>query len=207
MSRIRKAPILKAYLALFICFSTKAVHLELVSDLSTSAFLAAFKRFVSRRGRCDNIHSDNGTNFSGASKELNRLAETATNHYYIKWHFIPPSSPHFGGLWESNIKRVKGHIARTIGEQVLTFEELYTLFTQVEAIMNSRPLCPLSEDPNDLNVLTPGYFLTMEPLNAPPEDLVQHVPNNRLSPKSIPDLMVSSEWLPSGQALAFSNAP
>ncbi|XP_060531495.1 uncharacterized protein LOC132705081 [Cylas formicarius] len=221
MSRIRKAPILKAYLALFICFSTKAVHLELVSDLSTSAFLAAFKRFVSRRGRCDNIHSDNGTNFSGASKELNRLAETAANHHYIKWHFIPPSSPHFGGLWESNIKTVKGHIARTIGEQVLTFEELYTLFTQVEAIMNSRPLCPLSEDPNDLNVLTPGHFLTMEPLNAPPEDLVQHVPiaflvgsfspnfTNRsgLDAKSIPNLMVSSEWLPSGQALAFSNAP
>ncbi|XP_060518951.1 uncharacterized protein LOC132697424 [Cylas formicarius] len=179
MSRIRKAPILKAYLALFICFSTKAVHLELVSDLSTSAFLAAFKRFVSRRGRCDNIHSDNGTNFSGASKELNRLAETAANHHYIKWHFIPSSSPHFGGLWESNIKTVKCHIVRTIGEQVLTFEKLYTLFTQVEAIMNSRPLCPLSEDPNDLNVLTPGHFLTMEPLNAPPEDLVQHVSNSR----------------------------
>jgi len=118
------------------------------------------------------VYSDCGTNFVKASKIL---IET------INWHFNPPSSPHFGGLWESNIKSVKTHLIRVIGKCVLTYEELYTLLTRTEAIVNSRPLTAISSDPNNLEALIPGHFLTLESLNAPPEPAITLVPSNRLS--------------------------
>lgn len=118
-----------------------------------------------------NIYSDNGTNFVKANKELKELHNmftTATEvekianmlaGQGISWHFIPPRAPHFGGLWEAAVKSFKYHCKRIIGNALLTFEEFSTISTQIEAILNSRPLIPLSEDPTDLSVLTPGHFL------------------------------------------------
>lgn len=171
----------KAYLCLFVCFSTKALHLELASSLSSEAFLAAFRRFIARRGRCSYIYSDCGTNFVGASKYIFQLMKTAAEEENIKWHFNPPSAPHFGGLWEAGIKSVKSHLLRVVGQQILTFEELSTVFTQIEALLNSRPICPISSDPNDLKALTPGHFLTLEPLTALPDEDVTGVQLNRLT--------------------------
>ena len=98
----------------------------------------------------------------------------------ITWRFNPPSAPHFGGLWEASIKSMKHHLRRIIGSSVFTLEEFYTLLSQVEACLNSRPLCPLSNDPNDLQVLTPGHFLTGESLTAIPEIDVTQMPASRL---------------------------
>lgn len=181
MSKGRGTRTTKAYLCLFVCLTIKAIHLELVSDLSASAFIAAFQRFVSRRGRCTDVYSDCGTNFVKANKMLMDFASSAAKRETINWHFNPPSSPHFGGLWESNIKSVKTHLIRVVGKCVLTYEELYTLLTRTEAIVNSRPLTAISSDPNDLEALTPGHFLTLESLNAPPEPDITLVPSNRLS--------------------------
>ncbi|XP_045457511.1 uncharacterized protein LOC123667716 [Melitaea cinxia] len=177
----RGAKIDKAYLCLFVCLSTKAVHLEVVSTLSTDGFIAALRHFVSRRGRCNVIHSDCGTNFVGAASQLASCMEQATNSERIAFKRNPPSSPHFGGVWEIQVKAAKSHLYRIVGDQTLTFEELTTLFTQIESILNSRPLCPLSSDPNDLNVLTPGHFLTLEPLTAVPDPDYSNVNLNRLS--------------------------
>ena len=111
----------KAYITLFICMTTKAIHLELVSDLTSDAFIAALKRFIARRGIPDHIFSDNGTNFRRASSSLHELYnlfhsngfEQTTQDFStaqgIKWSFIPPSAPHFLGLWESGVKSVKFH--------------------------------------------------------------------------------------------------
>lgn len=174
----------KGYIAIFVCLATKAIHLEVVSDMSTNTFLAAFRRFVSRRGRCAHMYSDNGTNFVGASKILQKEIYAATQNTKIQdevttlgteWHFIPPAAPHFGGLWEAGVKSMKHHLKRTIGETCLTYEEMSTLMHQIEACLNSRPLCPLTEDVNNLNVLTPGHFLVGRPLVEPPDPITTEI--------------------------------
>ncbi|XP_045474991.1 uncharacterized protein LOC123680913 [Harmonia axyridis] len=192
-ARLRGAVSTKAYLVVFICFSTKAVHLELASELSTPAFIAAYRRFVARRGHPSVIFSDNGTNFVGAHnylRDLGRLLSAPQHQQSLcdaasssgtDWRFIPPSSPHFGGLWEAAVKSAKHHLTRVIGEQKLTYEEFLTICTQVEAILNSRPLYLPSSDPSDFEALTPGHFLVFRSLTAPPDNDVSSVSVNRLS--------------------------
>ncbi|XP_036317844.1 uncharacterized protein LOC118732845, partial [Rhagoletis pomonella] len=163
--------------------------------LSTSAFLAALNRFVSLRGKPKTIWSDNynATNFVGAKNELAELLRLFKSSSHteaivhqclndgIDWQFIPPPrSPHFGGLWEAAIKSAKYHFKRTVGLSVLTFDELRTLTCQISAIFNSRPLCPLSENPDDIEVLTPAHFLTGAPLTPIVEPDVTLINLNRL---------------------------
>ncbi|XP_060516106.1 uncharacterized protein LOC132695675 [Cylas formicarius] len=181
LARRRGAKTQKAYICLFVCMATKAIHLELASELSSDAFLAAFRRFVARRGRCTDMYSDQGRNFVGANRLLVQYCQQSADQCEVRWHFNPPSSPHFGGLWEAGVKSVKTHLFRVIGAQILTFEEMSTVLTQVESILNSRPLCSLSSNPNDLHSLTPGHFLTLEPLSAPPDDPLANLNTNRLT--------------------------
>ncbi|XP_071579872.1 uncharacterized protein [Temnothorax nylanderi] len=181
----------KGYIAIFTCLSTKAVHIELVSDMTTEAFLAALNRFTARRGICSEIFSDNGTNFVGASRELkevytflekesSEIGRSLANQR-IKWSFIPPRAPHFGGIWEAVVKVAKQHLHTVTQGRVLTYEECSTLLSQVEAIMNSRPLTPLSSDPNDFSVLTPFYFLIGDLLIQPAQYDYAEVPEKHLT--------------------------
>ncbi|XP_072392194.1 uncharacterized protein [Diabrotica undecimpunctata] len=180
-NKLKNAKRTKAYICLFVCFATKALHLELVSELSTEAFLASFRRFIARRGRCSVVYSDCGTNFVGAKSYLEDIKSHFDKNDVITWHLNPPAASHFGGLFEAGIKSVKTHVSRVIGEQVLTYEEFNTLLIQIEAVLNSRPLCPVSNDPNDFSVLTPGHFLTLEPLKIIPDRDYSDVNLNRLS--------------------------
>lgn len=117
--RLKRRIPFKTYVALFICFSSRAVHLELVSELSSDSFIACLKRFVARRGIPQRIFCDNATNFVGADNKLKglyqqflsdgpcrKLNEYCTS-FSMEFHFIPPRSPHFGGLWEAAIKSAK----------------------------------------------------------------------------------------------------
>ena len=189
----------KTYIAIFLCFVVKATHLELVSSLTKEACLNALQRFTSRRGVPQKIYSDNGRNFTGARSDLlkiqdlmsknseNTITDFGTelgaswiileNHENPEWIMIPPRAPHFGGLWEAAVRRMKHHLRRSLGSQILTYEELLNYVTQIESIMNSRPLYPLSTDPNDLEVLTPAHFLIGQPFRALPlHDLPRSFP-------------------------------
>lgn len=176
----------KCYLCLFVCLSTKAIHLELVSELSTQAFILCLRRFISRRGKCHEIFCDNGRNFVGANNELGKLLRSSRQSVGdyatsegIKFVFSPAYSPHFGGIFEAGIKSAKFHLKRVAGKAALTFEELATLFTQIEAILNSRPLTPLSSNCTDPSPLTPGHFLIGRPLTSIPTKPVTATRPNR----------------------------
>lgn len=189
----RKPVIVKAYISVFVCFTTKSVHLELVSDMTSAAFIAALQRFVCRRGVPREIHSDNGTNFRGAKSELHNLFLLFQDQAAVKnissfcqskeisWHFIPPEAPEFGGLWEAAVKSTKYHLKRMLKDTPLTFEEFSTLLVQIEAILNSRPLFSISDDPSDSDVITPSHFLIGRPMTAIPERSYDSIHKNRLS--------------------------
>lgn len=179
----------KAWIAVFVCLVTRAIHLELVSDASTPAFVAALKRMVARRGMVSEIVSDNATNFVGANNyltaiyhQLNTDAQHLENQFKLKWRFTTPGAPHQGGIYEAAVKSVKYHLIRTIGETTLTFEEYTTVLCQAEAMVNSRPIAPLPDDPTSLNALTPGHFIIGEALvRIPDEEDLREVPVNRLN--------------------------
>lgn len=203
-SSLRNAKILKAYLCVFVCLSTKAVHLEVVSALSTEAFIAALDRFVSRRGLPSLIRSDCGTNYKGADRYLKEVFEflyvnnivigSALARRGITWRFDPAVCPHWGGIFEAAVKSAKTHLKRVIGDTSLTFEEIATVFCKIEAVLNSRPLCPLSADPNDLEALSPGHFLIGQPLNALPEYPFQDVKMYRLSRFQLLQQITQNFW-------------
>lgn len=176
----RGAKLEKCYVCIFVCFTTRAIHLELVTSLSSDAYLMALKRFISRRGKPAQIFSDNGKTFVGALKEFSKFLtsnqdniKNYTASESISFKFIPPYSPHFGGLWEAGVKSVKHHLRRVINSN-LTYEEFSTLLAQIESILNSRPLYPLSSDPNDFLPLTPAHFLIGRPLVAPACEDITH---------------------------------
>lgn len=179
---VRKPTVIKTYICLFVCLTVKAVHLELVSDLTTDAFIAALRRFIARRGCPTLIWSDHGSNFVGAKNELKALQDLLSDHitqgtisefcglHNIQWKYIPERSPHFGGIWESAVKSVKTHMRRIVSPAKLTFEEFTTVLTQIEACLNSRPLTPVnSPDDDGIAALTPGHFLIGKPLISLPD--------------------------------------
>ncbi|XP_072401038.1 uncharacterized protein [Diabrotica undecimpunctata] len=197
----RGGSIIKGYISLFICFTTKAVHMELVSSLSANEFLLALRRFVARRGKPIKIFSDNGTNFVGAFKELgtflsnNELTlQKAYTQEAISWHFNPPYSPHMGGIWEAGVKSCKHHLKRVLQNTHFTFEEFNTMLNQIEAILNSRPLCPLSSDPSDYTPLTPAHFLIGRPLVACPDRNITEERVNRLTRYQHIQLLCQHFW-------------
>ncbi|XP_054745734.1 uncharacterized protein LOC129250115 [Anastrepha obliqua] len=133
----------KCYVSVFICFATKAVWMELVRDLSTGAFIDALKRFIATRGIPKCIWSDNATNFVGAKNELKELRDLVLSEKHrgklhnfclsngFDWRFIPPRSPHFGGLWEAAVKTAKQHFYRSASSSILGFDELRTLVCEI----------------------------------------------------------------------------
>ena len=170
-------PLLK-HMSVFLC------HCQLrlsVSDLTTEAFIATLRRFVSRRGKPLVIWSDHGSNFIGAAKELKDLFEFLNqkcsrqivsqfcSNQNIQWDFIPKRAPHFGGLWEAAVKNFKTHLKRVTTNVKLTYEELSTILTQIEACLNSRPLTRMYCDDDGVEALTPGHFLIGRPIEALPD--------------------------------------
>lgn len=188
----RNARLVKAYLCLFVCFTTKAVHLDAVMDMTSAGFLACFDRFIGRRGLPRCVYSDNGTNFTASARELSEVYYMLKNNSpeisdalaqrQVKWIFNPPAASNFGGLWEAGIKSAKHHLRRIIKDSYsFTYIEFVTLLVRIEGILNSRPLIDLSPDPADgVDYLSPGHFLIGTALLSAPEEDVTSIPMNRL---------------------------
>ncbi|XP_023310638.1 uncharacterized protein LOC111691675 [Anoplophora glabripennis] len=185
--KTRKPILSKGWISIFVCMATKAIHIDLVTDLSTQSFIACLKRFIARRGKPSIIFSDNGSQYIGANAELLKFIQTnkeTISKYFnsegITWKFIPPRAPNFGGLWEGGVKSLKYHLKRVMGNYHLHFDDFCTLLCQIEAVLNSRPLSPLSSSPDDYVPLTPAHFLIGRPFTSLPEPNYICIPENRL---------------------------
>ena len=157
----------KRWGCIFTCLSSRAVHLEMAYALDTDAFINAMFRFEHRRGTPAAYHSDNGTNFVGADRELaeclkrmdqSKIAARLGNRG-TKWIFNPPASPHFGGVWERLIRTAKVALNVVLRDQSLTDEILSTALISVENLLNGRPLTLVSVDPAEPEALTPNHLL------------------------------------------------
>ncbi len=161
---------LKRYGAIFTCLVSRAVHIEIANSLDSDSFILALRRFVARRGPVRCLRSDNGSNFVGANKELKRALEEMDQDSIrvklrqegIEWQFNPPLASHMGGVWERQIRSTRKVLAGLMYEHGsrLDEESFRTLICEVEAVINSRPLTSVSNDPSDLHPLTPSHLLT-----------------------------------------------
>lgn len=193
----------KVWVALFVCLSTKAIHLEVVNDKTTAAFLNAFKCFVARRGYPSDMYSDNEGAFQGSPPEMRRAFRAITHdetmhssllNDNIEWHFIPPHAPHFEGIWEAGVKSFKHHFRRVVGTHTLTWDEMRTVLHQIEACLNSRPLVALRDDPSEDLALTPGHFLIGTSLKSIPEPSLLNRNENYLTRWQLVTRMVQDFW-------------
>ena len=183
----RRPTKVKSYACLFICFSTEAVHIELVSELTSEAFLATFCWFTARQGFPSDVYFDYGLNFIRANKELaeafqlivSELTRLKLHHicsrHRTTWHFASKRARYFGCLWESQMKLMKKLLRKNIGPCVLTFEQLSTILSAAEATLNSHPLLAMdSTSPDGVTAITPRHFLVGCPLLAPPLKVDHH---------------------------------
>lgn len=155
----------KRWGVLFICFSTKAIHLEMASSLSTSSCIMCIRNFICRRGMPHEIYSDNGKNFIGAKNVLVREnivldeAKLLTEFPKIQWKFLPPLASHQAGLWERNIRSVKKCLQQMSLNPRPDDEALRTFLLEAENIVNSRPLTYVPADPQTNEAITPNDLL------------------------------------------------
>ncbi|XP_078330327.1 uncharacterized protein LOC111129274 [Crassostrea virginica] len=163
----------KRWAAIFTCLSTRAVHIEVVEEMTSSSFINALKRFIAIRGNVNIFRSDRGTNFVGAVKELNFNAINVEDgpvgnfllQHKVSWIFNPPHSSHMGGVWErmiGNTRRILDAMLLEYGSRTLTHEVLVTFLAEAAAIINSRPLVSVSTDPENPFILSPSTLLTQK---------------------------------------------
>ena len=156
-------------MCLYTCLVTRAVHLDLMSYMSTGQFVLGFRRFVERHSTPKEIISDNASQFKIASDVINKLwrqilsgndvLSYAANED-IKWKYIVELAPWMGGFYEQLIGLVKRSLRKAIEKLCLTYEQFLTILKEVEAIINSRPLVYIDDDINSNISLTPSHFLT-----------------------------------------------
>lgn len=151
---------------LYKCLTTRAVYIDLINSLDSDSFLMSLRRLIARRGKPHEVYSDQGTNFRGGKAELEQafsilapLLRTQLVSQQIDFHFNPPKAPHFGGVWEREIRSVKAALRTTLGVQVVPEEVLRTVLVEIEGMLNSKPLGYVSSDIADPDPITPNTLL------------------------------------------------
>src|SRR5690606_37649143 len=187
----------KVYICLFTCAVTRAIHLELCTNLEALTFIAAFRRFVSRRGIPSTVYYDNARTFKRASIDLQSLnlfedsnSEThrlLLSYFYsnnIIWILNVPSAPWWGGFWERMVQSGKVALKKVLGNNVITYDELHTMLCEIECILNSRPLTVVEND-EFLEPLSPSHFLVGKRLTVLPDR------NRKVTLPTVSQLMVN----------------
>ncbi|XP_065094639.1 uncharacterized protein LOC135715167 [Ochlerotatus camptorhynchus] len=149
------------------CLTVRAIHIEVVHSLTTSSCIMAIRNFVARRGKPRKFYSDRGTNFVGADRELKKLEEVINHDEIMKeftsseteWVFNPPLAPHMGGSWERLIRTVKSNLMAVCITKKPSDEVLRNTLTEIENVVNSRPLTHVPADDDSAPALTPNHFL------------------------------------------------
>lgn len=164
----------KAYICLFTCAYTRAVHLELVRDLSAATFLLALRRFFNARGGCSKIFSDNAQTFACVSKYL-KVMRTSTRvcdflaQNQTEWQFSAALAPWWGGFWERMVRTVKELFRKGNGKAVLYYDQLMTALSDVEAVINARPLVYVADGEDDPRPITPSNLIYGYPTRGGPQ--------------------------------------
>ncbi len=153
----------KTWICLFTCFTTRAVHLDIVLDMSTESFIRCLKRFAARRGLPRKFISDNGKTFKAASRFLKSVFKDDAVRDFLwekgcDWTFNVAKAPWWGGAFERMVKSTKRCLRKMVGQASLTHDELLTAVTEIESIINSRPLLYLSAGDTE-EPLTPSHLL------------------------------------------------
>lgn len=160
-------PCNKMYICLFTCGVIRAVHLELLWDLTTESFTQSFRRFISTRGMCRTIYSDNAKTFQKAEKDIKFYLELLKGKAFqkymkeqnIQWKYILECSPWWGGFYERLMKSIKQPLKKILGKSRINVDEMSTILKEIEAQINSRPITDVSDEPSEQNYLTPASFL------------------------------------------------
>ena len=153
----------KVWLCLYTCSSTRAVHLDLVTDMTAITFLRSFRRFTARRGIPSLMISDNGKTFKSASRAIKHLlldpiVKKHFSNLQVEWRFNLAKAPWWGGIFERMIRSAKRCLRKAVGKNCLSYDELLTLVTEVEAVLNSRPLTYISSEEVE-EPLTPSHLM------------------------------------------------
>ena len=173
----------KAYVCIFICEDTRAVHFELLNSMTTEDFLQAFRRMANRRGMAKVIHSDNQTTFHKAAKvfkassqrvKLTKIdpdvVEEKLANQGVSWKFITERASHRGGHWERVCRQLKEPLRKVLGKALLNYTEMMTVLTDIEAMINSRPLTYIGDDIKDGRIITPALLTIGRDLGSVPDD-------------------------------------
>ena len=166
----------KAYICLYTCASTRAIHLELLRDLSVKSFLQSFRRFASRRGLPSTLLSHNAKTFKAGCKEVKTIVRSHEVQRYLSsnrvtWKFIVERAPWWGGFWQRLIQSVKKWLKKTVGRTSLDYDELNTVLVETESIINSRPLIYIyGNDESVSDPLTPSHLINGRKISLLPND-------------------------------------
>ena len=216
----------KRWCCLFTCLNTRCVHLELVNSMDTDAFIMCLRRFMNRRGEVKELRCDNGSNFVGGERELRESMEQWNQNQVqreliqrgCKWIFQPPTASSMSGVWERLVRSAKTVLKSIIASHTVTDVTLTTVLTEVERILNGRALTANSDDPSDLEALTPSHFLLHRRVIALPPGVfdkadgilrkqwrqTQYLANlfwSRWIKEYLPTLQVRKKWLSIKQGL------
>jgi hypothetical protein len=166
----------KSYICLYTCASTRAIHLELLKNLSTDTFLQSFRRFTARRGLPKKLISDNAKTFKAAAKEIEKISRSHDVQRFLTnkgvvWDFITEKAPWHGGFWERLIKSTKRCLKKSMGKTFLSFEEMRTMLVEIESTLNNRPLTYVYDDNEGVSFpLTPSCLIYGRRIATTPND-------------------------------------